>query len=360
MDSGSGKASGLTGRAPVSGAVVITLASRADSAAAAGTRATAFPVDPSGPTAGFDPACHLVSGNPEYPVDLSTLKGPNSPPWVNACLEARLGLEDVSDAGHQPLVQQGLAKLDRAHGSNIGARPCDLFRTAKDVRSESGQTGIPRQLDRSDQSQSRATELDHFQIAEIDHKPGRPARTAPPLTWPVYVPPAVHAHMGVKDEFRREVEKQVLPPGFGAGKPVADQSAGGSDQRTARIRSLGPEYLPLTESRLDPTGHPDNRVALSHSPAQSTRDHHLAWLAAEAGRQQQGLEVGPDQWLTVKALDLQRRNPALLRHFDEGNKKAGEFGAFEPRHQSEKPLAPLFEKEQWCPGAHQQEGTRGP
>ena len=157
MDSGSGKASGLTGRAPVSGAVVITLASRADSAAAAGTRATAFPVDPSGPTAGFDPACHLVSGNPEYPVDLSTLKGPNSPPWVNACLEARLGLEDVSDAGHQPLVQQGLAKLDRAHGSNIGARPCDLFRTAKDVRSESGQTGIPRQLDRSDQSRFLAS-----------------------------------------------------------------------------------------------------------------------------------------------------------------------------------------------------------
>ena len=104
-------ASYLAARAPVGGARVFALWGGAEDAAAAGTGAARAAVDAPSRPRPVERRAHLRVRGLEHGSQLGVVDVLEAPPRRDARLPERLGLPEVPDPGHEPLVEQGVADL---------------------------------------------------------------------------------------------------------------------------------------------------------------------------------------------------------------------------------------------------------
>lgn len=78
-------------------------------------------------------------------VNFSGLQCRDLAKGMHATCETYLGLEDIADAGHHPLIQQHVRNLRTSLGAN--ARGCIILSkfAAKQIRPEHRNRGMPRQ-----------------------------------------------------------------------------------------------------------------------------------------------------------------------------------------------------------------------
>lgn len=152
-------------RTPVGGAVGIALAARAQPRSAAPAGLARAAVHPVGMTTADDGRPHQLACTVEHGVQLWLCETCDRPPGIDAGGEAAFALEDVSDPGDEPLVEQGVADL--AVGGGGAQSSGDLGGVeilGEDVGSESRQGGIESESARREHAQRRAAELNRLRV----------------------------------------------------------------------------------------------------------------------------------------------------------------------------------------------------
>src|ERR1044072_1271206 len=186
--------------APVGAAVGVALAARGDRSAAGGARPTRAAIDGGARATPGDRLLHQTAGGAERFAQLLVGELDDRPPGIEPGGEAGLALEDVADAGDQPLVEQGVAQSAVGLGAE---RPDDSIGVEAGGEDGGGPPRQPRggpQVGGAQPPQRRPAELDGLHFFVPEHGPGGGPRLAPALSPPAHLPRTAHAEGAVEDE----------------------------------------------------------------------------------------------------------------------------------------------------------------
>ena len=180
----------------------------------------------------------------EHGSQLGIVHVVESPPRREARLPERLGLPEVPDPRHEPLVEQSVADLAR-----LRPRP-----EAREHRLEVG--GLAEDVGAETRRSAAADELEDGAVPEHglvlgapQHEPRLPhSRHASPLD----APATLHAQMAAQDKAALEVEQEVLPHCLHPLEPPAVEPLGEALHRGARMRRL--DLDALADENLQPPG----------------------------------------------------------------------------------------------------------
>src|SRR5215208_4326181 len=199
------RAGGLTGFAPIRGAVLIALPARPDGRSAAWAGAPRAAVDRAWRAAGLEPVAHEGGGLDHEAPKLIVAQVREATPRIDPGRPAALALVDVSDTGQDPLVEEHLTDLPRlirpAQCRDTG-RCVELRR--EHVRAEGAQARIRAHLP----LRPRAVSLDRLHVSCCEYDPGTAMAGA--LLGGNDPPRPAHAEMGVKDEIGVEMKQEML------------------------------------------------------------------------------------------------------------------------------------------------------
>ena len=174
-------------------------------------------------------------------------------PRRDARLPQRLGLPQVADARHEPLVQEGVPDLAHGLGTQPRVHRLVIGRLAEDVGADASHVTVCYKLEDS-------TVPEHGLVfAAPQHEPRlagacRSAR--------LDAPAAVHPQMAAEDEPALEPQEEVLPHRLDLLQPPPVEPLRQPLDRRARMRRL--DLHPLADENLEPPSRPMQRIAFRH------------------------------------------------------------------------------------------------
>src|SRR5919197_2584525 len=223
----------LARRAPVRGAVLLSLPAGLDGRAAAATAVASALVDGAPLAAGLDRGGHqLVSSFQDRPELVARGLGDGAP-WRDARLPKRLRLPDVADPGDETLIEQGIPDLARRVAADVRDDRLQVRRLREDVRTETADGAVV-------ELQHRAVPQHGLALGAAENEPG----AAEELRTSSLQPPAPrHAQVAPQDDATLEPEEQVLSRRLDGFEPTAVEPGRELLDRSARVWRLHFEAL---------------------------------------------------------------------------------------------------------------------
>lgn len=268
--------------APVRDSVLVSLPSRADRRPAAGARApdarvraapAALPV--------LERAAHLTLRLVQNLEQLGVGYVDELPPRRDPGSPERLGLPEVADPGHQPLIEEcfadGTTLVGQAKASQHGV---EVRRDGEDVGPEpAGPATV--------QLEDGAVPEHGFALRSAQDEPEPPARLPVPRP---DLPAPPHAQVAPENETAFEVEQQVLADRLDSLEQAAVEPLRESLHLGLRVRGL--DLDALSDEHLQAARRAVDRIPLGHASSMSLRAR-----AAVAGA------VAATAWSALEPLD---------------------------------------------------------
>jgi hypothetical protein len=247
--------------APVRDSVLVALASRLDWLPAAGARtpdATVRAAPAALPM--LERRAHLALRLVENLEQLGVRDVGELPPRGDPGCPERLGLPEIADPGHEPLIEERFSDRATLVGqAKAGQHRVEIGREGEDVRAEPARTA--------------AVQLEHgavpehgFALGAAEHEPWPPSRLPVPRP---HLPASAHAQVAAQDEAALEVEQQVLADRLDSLEETAVEPLRESLDLGLRVRGLDLDAL-ADEHLQAPRGAVD-RIALGHASSMSSR-----------------------------------------------------------------------------------------